>query len=245
MKEPKIVLIGIQARSSSTRLPNKAALEVAGKPILQHIVDACSSAAEYLNRNFRQFQALVRVAVLVPAGDPIAEKFRGQIKVLEYDVPENDVLSRYALAAREQKADLIVRITADCLFMAPYLVSRHVKAALIQRADYTSNVLLRTFMEGLDCEVLSRRLLEWLDAAAEDPYDREHVTTLVRKLRQAGGDLEPHEPHLTVCHVLDNIDLSHVKTSIDTKEDFDRAAEMFRSLHEKKEEARKHGALIG
>lgn len=214
-KESKLILIGVQARTNSTRLPNKANIDICGKTLTEHVMDSCIEAAGFLNRNFNKLQAIVKVALLVPGNDPIAERYSRQYRVQSFpEFPEADVLSRYVAAARETKADYIVRITGDCVLTAPYLVSRCVKSALFERYDYVSNCLLRTFREGMDTEVVSKRLLEWLDSNSL-PHEREHVTQALTNRDRVPRDF-------SFCHILNDVDDSHIKTSIDTKEDVDR-----------------------
>src|SRR5438105_14849460 len=99
---PRSVAI-IQARMRSSRLPGKVLMDLAGHPLLFHVV----------LRSLRMETKLVVVATSSePADDPIAELcdhyawrcFRGS---------EEDVLDRYYQAACEHKAEHIVRVTAD------------------------------------------------------------------------------------------------------------------------------------
>jgi spore coat polysaccharide biosynthesis protein SpsF len=237
MRSTSLVLIGIQARTNSTRLPGKINLELEGKTILQHVIDACDHAAEFLNRNHEKTGVLAKVAVLAPFKDPLIQRYRDRTMVKHYDIPEWDCLTRYVRAAQDYRADYVVRITADCVFTKSYLISRCVKAATRFGYDYTSNVLIRTFMEGLDVEVVSKPFLENLDQWSYPSAEiREHVTTLASKC-----GVDPY----TVCHILDDIDMSGIKTSIDTMEDYERAVAIMRQTREKREAATLHGAYRG
>lgn len=239
---PKLVLIGIQARSTSERLPGKVLMELGDRPVLTHVIDTCKQAAAYLNRNFSKLNAVAKVAVLAPKNDPLVSKYNRKITVIEGD--EDDVLSRYVKAAHEECADYIVRITADCPFMASHVISRCAKAAIIKKQDYTTNILYRTFIEGQDVEVLTKRLLFWLDENAKEKEDREHVTYLLYKLFQLGkfpilhGSGKP-----SINHILNEFDFSDIKTSIDTMADFAKAQMIYHALQTKKEEARANGII--
>jgi spore coat polysaccharide biosynthesis protein SpsF len=233
----KSILIGIQARSTSTRLPNKVNLQIGGRPMLQWVLDACQIAARFLRSDSRNLNCSVNVALLVPTGDPIAGNYRGRIPVIEGD--EHDVLSRYVLAQKEYGADLITRITADCLFIPPHHITKHVKAAIIKGRDYTTNVHHRTHKEGWDCEVLSSRLLEWLNTNATTAYDREHVTTLIAKGRPFPFAFDDGKP--SVCHVINFCDESESKTSIDTAEEFEHAEKLFQRYQVARLEAKRNG----
>ena len=62
-------LIGIQARTTSERLPGKVLSEIGGVPMIQHVIRACESSARYINNFTSSTRTIVRVAVLVPTGD--------------------------------------------------------------------------------------------------------------------------------------------------------------------------------
>lgn len=238
--ESRLILIGIQARTDSTRLPGKCNLEIAGKTILEHVVEACEHAAAFFNRNHSRYNATVKTAILVPGKDPITERYGKQFPIWPFpEFNEGDVLSRYVFARQDTKADFVVRITADCIFTAPYLISRCVKAAIYDGHDYVSNVLTRTFREGMDVEVLSPRLLEWLDKNAKGK-DREHVTSLIKE--QWDAEIFPRT--FKVHHITNDTDDSHLKTSIDTMEDYNAAVAEFDSRISKKRRALAHGDTV-
>jgi spore coat polysaccharide biosynthesis protein SpsF (cytidylyltransferase family) len=62
----RVVLIGIQARTGSSRLPGKVNLPLGNKTILERIADSCTEAAMFLNRNASKYNLFVRVAILCP-----------------------------------------------------------------------------------------------------------------------------------------------------------------------------------
>jgi spore coat polysaccharide biosynthesis protein SpsF (cytidylyltransferase family) len=225
------VLIGIQARSTSKRFPRKSFAMLGGKMLLQHVVDACNKAALYSNKYSAKHGLLVETAVLCPMGDDIAETFKG--KVLIHEGPEDDVLSRYAQAAKKFSADYIVRVTGDCPLIPPFLITKHINAAIQNAHDYASNIdeRFRTAVDGFDCEVISKRALEWLDTHASEKYDREHVTPLIRK----------KPPHwASIGHIVGYLDLSvHEKMSVDTPEDLERVRRHFEKIRDAQELAEK------
>lgn len=206
------VLIAIQARSTSTRLPGKANLPLGSKRLLDHVVDSCLSAARYSNRFTRRTDVHCEVVLLVPAGDPIQQQFSDQVAVIEG--PHLDVLARYVLAQESYEADYICRITGDCPMIPPFIISKHITLATTLNYDYISNVdeRCRLALDGIDCEVISARLLEWLDANAETMEHREHVTQLAR--------LKP-PPWAIRAFTAGFFDQSQLKLSVDTRDDLD------------------------
>lgn len=215
-QEQVSVLIGIQARSSSERLPKKAFELIDGKRMLDCVIDSCKGAASYLNRTTDRSGIYVQTAVLTPAKDPIVEAFSSRCPI--YEGPEHDVLTRFVKVAEKLNPDFIVRITGDCPLIPPFIISKMIKLAISQDYDYISNVdeESRTTLDGHDCEVLSAEMLRFLDEHATDPYDREHVTTLARR--------SPPDWASMGC-VINHLDHSSIKLSVDTPEDLARVKE--------------------
>lgn len=217
------ITIGIQARSTSTRLPNKIEAIIGEKTCLQHVIDSCYCAAQYLNK-WSSKSVAVNVALVVPMGDPLSDKVAREIDIVEG--PEDDVLSRYMLLLGKTDADYICRITSDCPLIPHFIISKLITIAVMNRYDYVSNVdeRCRTAADGMDCEVISRRAMGYLNENAFDKKDREHVTTYLRR----------HPPAWFLQGMVINfLDLSSEKLSVDTASDLDRV----RSEHNRIEDA--------
>lgn len=162
----------IQARMTSTRLPGKVLADLAGSPVLGHVVRRVLAA--------RQIDDVV-IATTVNASDDPVVALADQLGVRWHRGDERDVLSRYVDAAREAAADTVVRITADCPLTDPAVIDS-VCQALAQRrtaCDYASNAVVRSFPRGLDVEALFRDTLDRVNRLATEPAEREHVTSAV------------------------------------------------------------------
>lgn len=167
-KKPRVVAI-IQARMGSTRLPGKVMMDIGGKPMLQRVIERVKLA-----------KTIDAVVVAVPTDDMGDTAFTTAI--IKCDVALtggslDDVLARYAYAAKEYDADVIVRITADCPLIDPGVIDMVVQEFLDKRPDYASNTIERTWPRGLDVEVFSRAAFERAASEATEPCDREHVTS--------------------------------------------------------------------
>jgi spore coat polysaccharide biosynthesis protein SpsF (cytidylyltransferase family) len=206
------VAIGIQARSTSTRFPQKVFQDVCGKPLLQWVVDAAKESAQYISRPNMSRMIDAKVYILTPKGDPIKEKFFSSAQIVEGD--EHDVLSRYKALLDISNADYIVRLTGDCPLIPPPVITKAINVAVINSYDYVSNVdeRLRLSFDGMDCEVLSSNLLRYLDKHCWAQKDREHVTLMARRKL-------PDE--FTTAHIVGYLDLSGIKLSVDTPEDLE------------------------
>jgi spore coat polysaccharide biosynthesis protein SpsF len=173
---PKIVAI-IQARMGSSRLPGKVLVDIAGKPMIEHVIQR-TQRAETLD--------VVLFATTTDEADyPIAE-FCASLGIPCSRGSLHDVLDRYYQAAKLHAADIIVRITADCPLIDSALIDQ--TASLITdyaspSVDFACNRLpppfTRSFPIGLDVEVCTFAALEraWQDA--REPFQREHVMPYV------------------------------------------------------------------
>ena len=189
--KPRVVAI-IQGRMSSSRLPGKILTDIAGQPMLQRVFIRTSRAASVSQTLF--------ATTTDPSDDPVAEycDFSG--------IPFTrgslyDVLDRYYQAASQNKADVIVRITADCPVIDPELIDDAVNAIwgrfegmpdpledlgrplfpdeLVFAADFVCNRLPpprhRTYPIGLDVEVCTFAALKKAWKEAQEPQHREHA----------------------------------------------------------------------
>ncbi len=199
--EPKIAAI-IQARVGSTRLPGKVLAEVAGRPMLAHVVERAMDIPHVTE--------VILASTTNPADEAIVAWAR-QAGIPCVRGSEEDVLDRFRLAARERAVDVIVRVTSDCPLLDPE-VSGLVVREYLERGDtvdYVSNVHPPTYPDGLDTEVFSRRALEaaWHDARL--PSDREHVTTYIWR----------HPERFRLANVSHEEDLSAHRWTVDTGRD--------------------------
>ncbi|MDN5915513.1 MAG: glycosyltransferase family protein, partial [Pseudonocardia sp.] len=158
----------VQARTGSTRLPGKVLRPLGGRPVLDWVVTAAQKAPGV--------DEVVVATSTDPGDDPVAER-AALLGAAVVRGPEDDVLARFTLAAREHPCDAVVRLTADCPLLDPELVGL-VVAAWRQSPghDYVATTLVRTLPRGLDVELARVDALQSLDTTATG-YDRVHVTS--------------------------------------------------------------------
>jgi spore coat polysaccharide biosynthesis protein SpsF len=191
---------------SSTRLPGKVLADLGGRPVLEWVVSRLRDSRELAD---------VVVATSDEAGDdPVADAAPTRV----VRGPLEDVLARYALAARELDSEGLVRITADCPLIDPAVVDEVVREWRTSDADYVANVIEpRTYPVGMDTEVVTAAALLAADAEATDDYDREHVTPFVRsrpeRFPQRAVTMYP--PQVDVRLTLDTPeDLEHLRAVV-------------------------------
>lgn len=224
------VLIGIQARSTSKRFPKKIFEKIGQRRVIDHVIEKAISAANHISRH-NKLNLSAKAALLIPVADKVFYSDFYYPNCLIFEGPENDVLSRYVIAAKGYDADFVVRLTSDCPLMLDYLISKHVNVAVFENYDYVSNVeeSCRTIADGFDCEILSKRALDWLDENAKG-LDREHVTTLIRRDR-------PKD--LKQAMIMSKLDTSAMKMSVDTETDLTTIRTYYHESEHKKELAEK------
>src|SRR5689334_15377539 len=164
----------IQARMGSARLPGKVLADLAGKPVLAWVVRAAHAALGVDD---------VWVATSTAAADEAIAAWCKDNKVAVHRGSENDVLDRYAGAAKASGAQIVVRLTADCPLLDPAVIAQTIRLRSMTDVDYASNVDPPTWPDGLDCEVLTVKALLAAAAEATRASDREHVTPFVRNNR--------------------------------------------------------------
>ncbi len=164
----------IQARATSTRLPNKVMMPLGGVSVLGHVILRCRSTA-----------GVDEVCCAVPDGrihDEVAAEARTYgAKV--YRGSEHDVLNRFAEAAKANGADEIMRVTSDCPLADPAVCAQVLSLRRAANVDYACNNMPPTWPHGLDCEVFTKGLLNRANLLADEPYHREHVTPWMRVSR--------------------------------------------------------------
>jgi spore coat polysaccharide biosynthesis protein SpsF len=161
----------VQARMSSTRLPGKVLADVGGEPMLALLLRRLARA-----KNVDE----IRVATSTRSEDDAIAEQAQALGHAAYRGPLDDVLARFVGAA-EGHAGPIVRLTADCPLIDPATVDAVI--ALFEGTAgcaYASNVLPRTYPDGLDTEVVSLAALQAIHAETTDATEREHVTIGVR-----------------------------------------------------------------
>ena len=207
LNNEKVVVI-IQARMGSTRLPGKVLLDLGGKPMLARVVSRCRQAT------------MVDQVVIATSDDPSDDAIENYCLAQGYPCFRgslHDVLDRYYQAARQFEASIIVRITADCPLIDPAVIDQ-VVSALIGREqelkwDFVANRLpppwKRSYPIGLDVEVCTFSALERAWKEAKEAHQREHVMPY---LYEQEGRFQV----LVLNHIPDYGDL---RWTVDTPED--------------------------
>lgn len=197
----------IQARMGSSRLPGKVMRQIQGIPMIELLLRRLSEA--------KLVNEIVIATSIEPANFPLVNHLR-ELGYSVFEGSENDVLDRFYKAATFYKADIIVRITADCPLIDPNLVDQLIRE-FIQRGDldYLANALPPSYPDGLDTEVFTFNALKYAAENAELALDREHVTGfIVRSGLFRIGNLPYHEDYSQERWTVDQIEDFQVIESV-------------------------------
>lgn len=210
----------IQARTSSTRLPEK---------VLKNLpFDSDITVLEQVIRRLKKSKKLdeIIIATTIDKNDEKIVAIADKEKIPWFRGSKNNVLERYYLAAKKNKLDVIVRITSDCPCVDPDIVDLILENHLRNNSDYTSNTLIRTFPVGLDVEVISFKALRTCYDNADIDLEKEHVTLYIH------NHLDQFKTNNVV---LNGPNMSRIRITLDTEEDYALLCSVFDYLYEKNE----------
>lgn len=167
--KPKVVLV-IQARMGSTRLPGKSMMDLAGAPLVGRILERVKRCTK-LDDIVLAIPDTEKDRVLMMLGESYGIKvFAGS---------ENDLVERYYQAALWSNADIVGRLPADNATPEPAEIDRIVDYHLsLGRRGFSSNLSVigdSDYPDGIGAEMFDFSLLEEARARHIDPRQREHV----------------------------------------------------------------------
>jgi spore coat polysaccharide biosynthesis protein SpsF len=167
-------LVIIQARNGSSRLPGKVMMPLAGKPLLERMVERVMAARTKVDL----------VATTESSDEPILSLCR-EIGVDCYRGHPTDLLDRHYRAARERNAEAVAKIPSDCPLIDPAVIDRVLSmwSDAGNRFDYVSNLHPATYPDGNDVEILSFDTLKTAWQEATKDFEREHTTPYIWERR--------------------------------------------------------------
>ncbi len=200
MINQKNVVAIIQARMSSSRLPGKILMPLAGRPLLAFMIERVKRA---------QLVDHIIVATSVDSSDDELVAMLLQHKIDCWRGSLEDVLARFHDAATHTNADIAVRLTGDCPLVEPSLIDACVQTLESNELDYVSNTNPPSYPDGLDVEAMSMAALSTAATQAQLNSDREHVTPFIRN----------HSDRFPAGVISSAIDLSALRWTIDYADD--------------------------
>ncbi len=167
--KPRVVLI-IQARMGSSRLPGKSMMDLAGAPLVGRILERVKRCTK-----------LDDIVLAIPdtEKDRVMMGFREVYGIKVFAGSENDLVERYYQAALWSKAEIVGRLPADNATPEPAEIDRIVDYHLsLGRRGFSSNLSVigdSEYPDGIGAEIFDFSLLEEARIRNNDPRKREHV----------------------------------------------------------------------
>lgn len=167
---PKRLVLIIQARMGSTRLPGKSMMDLAGAPLVGRILERV--------KRCRRLDDIV-LAIPDTPQDGVLRRLGDSYGVNVFAGSENDLLERYYQAAVASRADVVGRLPADNATPEPAEIDRIADHHLsLGRRGFSSNLSVigdSGYPDGIGAEVFDFSLLAEARARHTDSRRREHV----------------------------------------------------------------------
>ncbi len=166
------VVIVVQARMSSSRLPGKVMLPVLGKSILSRMIDRLLMISH---------KAQIIIATSDERKDNIIEQEALQMNIPCYRGSLHNLLDRHYRAAKQLNADIVLKIPSDCPLIDPRIIDDVLDFYFTRRGkyDYVSNLHPATFPDGNDVEIITMDCLEKTWKEAKRILELEHTTPYI------------------------------------------------------------------
>lgn len=212
------IVVVVQARTSSSRLPDKIMLPLAGEPLLVRMMERVLASKSVTK---------VVVATSTEDEDDIVEElcedygyncFRGSME---------NLLERHYMAGLEYKADVVVKIPSDCPLIDPEIIDKVVNFYKENKSkyDFVSNLHPPTYPDGNDVEVIPMPILKITYENALMNMELEHTTPYIWE--------RPDEFRIGNVVWETGLDYSmSYRFTIDYKEDYDFIKTVYDELYE-------------
>lgn len=165
----RIVLI-IQARMGSSRLPGKSMMDLAGAPLVGRILERVKRCTK-----------LDDIVLAIPdtEKDLVLKELGERYDIKTFIGSENDLVERYYQAALWSSADIVGRLPADNATPEPSEIDRIAEHHLsLGRRGFSSNLSVigdSEYPDGIGAEMFDFSLLAEARERHTDPRQREHV----------------------------------------------------------------------
>ena len=202
----------IQARMSSTRLPGKVLMPLAGEPMIWHIYD-----------RVRKCERVDKVVVATsdqPSDQPLVN-YCNNNSIPCYRGNLDDVFSRYIDVLREFPHDYVVRITGDCPLVDPGFIDFQINTLDRYNADF---IWLSAHVSVLIGQgVHSAKSLKYTFLRATDRLNKEHVGS-------AYFSKNPKEFKIIGVNPPENLLKIKMRIAVDEKKDYEFISTIFREV---------------
>jgi spore coat polysaccharide biosynthesis protein SpsF len=219
---PKVVLI-IQARMGSTRLPGKSMMNLAGVPLVGRILERV--------KRVQKIDEIILATTNLVSDNALVE-LANEYSVTCYRGSSDDLVDRFYKAAKLYQADVILRLPADNVCPEPSEYDRLIEFHLANGKDFSSNIcnfMNNGYPDGIGVEAFSFKSLEKIWSEENDMEKREHIALnyydyindkLASNFKFSVGTLSCPKKYSR----------SDIKLDVDTEDDYQIMNKMYKSL---------------
>lgn len=194
------MLVIIQSRYNSSRLPGKALIRLREKEILAMCAHRVASAN------------LVNDVIVATSDEktdqPIVDFCKHEGLKIHLG-PLNDVGARLLTAAKSKNSRVFVRICGDSPFIDPQIIDTAIALFASSDFDLVTNVFPRSFPKGQSVEVIKTRILEKVCEQRRSNEEIEHATSFIYN----------HPNDFKICSFTSGEDSKNSRQCIDDKND--------------------------
>ena len=165
----KVVLI-IQARMGSKRLPGKSMLDLAGQPLVSRIIE-----------RVKRCKKINEIVLAIPntEEDKVLLEIGKVNEISVYQGSENNLLERYFKAAVMKSANYVVRLPADNAVPEPKEIDKIISHHLsLKRRGFSSNLssfFNSGYPDGIGAEIFDFSLLSEVYSKENNLEMQEHI----------------------------------------------------------------------
>jgi spore coat polysaccharide biosynthesis protein SpsF len=169
--QDRIVVI-IQARMTSSRLPGKVLMPVLGKSLLVRMVERVQRTA---------YPIIVVVATSTDASDDVIEQEAIENNIRCFRGSLDNLMERHYQAAKLYEADLVIKIPSDCPLIDSAIIDETIDVYYENGGvhDYVSNLHPATYPDGNDVEIMTMDCLAKARRMARQLWELEHTTPVI------------------------------------------------------------------
>ena len=199
------MIIFIQARFNSNRLPGKVLMNLAGKPMLQWTIERLKTSIKSIP---------IAVITSDTKSDDVINSFCHNLGIKCYRGDLNNVAIRFRNACKNFGHKEFIRICGDSPLIDPCLIQTAINLKKEVSADIITNLYPRTFPKGQSVEIVSLSSIDLILDQDLTKEEKEHVTIAFYKRFNHLFNIYNFSAKRKIY--------SNLQLSVDTKIDFDR-----------------------
>ncbi len=166
------IVIVVQARMTSTRLPGKVLMPILGKSLLYRMIERLQMI---------RHKATIVIAIPEEKADYVIEQEAAEMNIPCFRGSLNNLLDRHYRAGLKYNAGIVLKIPSDCPLIDPRIIDQVLDFYFEHEGEYdfVSNLHPATTPDGNDVEIMTMACIEKAWKEAQKPMELEHTTPYI------------------------------------------------------------------